>query len=130
MNTTVATPTTAIALPAIGEAFSGGIFAGITLHDDKPHALVLLPDVARDINHADATAWAEGIGGVLPSRIDAIVLFKNVRAQVETGDYYWTSEENPVNADSAFFQSFTNGNQGCAHKDFVYRARAVRRVPL
>ena len=27
-------------LPAIGEAFEGGIYAGVTLHNDAPHALV------------------------------------------------------------------------------------------
>ena len=48
----------AVALPAIGAAFSGGIFAGITLHDDKLHALVLLPDDGDDMEWPDALEFA------------------------------------------------------------------------
>ena len=48
----------AITLPAIGAEFQGGIFAGITLHDDKATALVLLPGEATDVIWKDAQAMA------------------------------------------------------------------------
>lgn len=133
MNTAVAdpitAPVTAIALPAIGEAFLGGIFAGITLHDDKPHALILLPEDGDDMEWPDALEFAAKQDGVLPSRIDMILLYKNLRAQFRKA-WYWTSEEHPVNAACAFIQSFGSGSQSYVRKDLGYRARAVRRAPI
>ena len=129
MNVAVDTPIAAISLPAIGAAFSGGIFAGITLHEDKLHALVLLPDDGEDMEWPDALEWAAKRDGVLPSRIDMLILFKNLRAQFKK-DWYWTSEENPVYADYAFIQLFGYGDQGYGRKGNDYRARAVRRVAI
>lgn len=129
MNAATETASAAIALPAIGAAFSGGIFAGITLHDDKPHALVLLPDDGEVMEWPDALEFAAKADGVLPSRIDMIVLFKNLRVQFKK-DWYWTSEEHPVHADCAFIQGFGGGGQGCSGKGYTCRARAVRRVSI
>ncbi len=119
-----------VALPAIGAAFLGGIFAGITLHDDKPHALILLPEDGDNMEWPDAQEFAAKQDGVLPSRIDMIVLHKNVRDQFNKRDWYWTSEENPSYADYAFVQYFAYGHQYGGLKDYGYRARALRRVPL
>lgn len=132
MNTATLTPTAAHAatiLPAIGAAFSGGIFAGITLHEDRPHALVLLAGDDGDMEWPDALEFAAKRDGVLPSRIDMIVLYKNLRDQFKK-DWYWTAEEHPVHADSAFVQDFGSGGQHDDHKDGDCRARAVRRVAL
>jgi len=117
------------ALPAIGAAYGGGIFAGITLHEDKLHALVLLADDGEDMEWPDALEFAAKRDGVLPSRIDMIVLYKNLRDQFRK-TWYWTSEEHPVNADYAFVQLFGGGLQGYGHKGHDCRARAVRRVAI
>ncbi len=119
-----------VALPAIGAAFLDGIFAGITLHEDKPHALILLPEDGDNMEWPDALEFAAKQDGVLPSRIDMIVLHKNVRDQFNKRDWYWTSEENPSYAGYAFIQPFANGAQNAGHKGGAYRARAVRRVAL
>jgi len=42
MNATVKAP--ALTVPAIGQPFQGGIYAGLTIHDNQPVHLVLLPD--------------------------------------------------------------------------------------
>ena len=129
MNTAVAEPITAASLPAIGAAFSGGIFAGITLHEDKLYALVLLSEDGEPMEWPDALEFAAKRDGVLPSRIDMIVLYKNLPVQFKKA-WYWTSEEHPANADFAFVQGFGNGSQSSGHKGNGYRARAVRRVAL
>jgi hypothetical protein len=80
----------------------------------------------------DALEFAERAGGVLPSRIDMLVLFKNARSEFKSGwsDWYWTTEEVPGYADYAFIQNFAYGDQFSARKGNGSRARAVRRVPL
>ena len=129
MNTAaVATPV--VALPAIGAAFHGGIFAGITLHEDKLHALILLPEESGRLEWPDAIEFAAKQDGELPSRIDALILFKNLRKEFRSSDWYWTGEENPVDAGYAFIQGFGNGYQLDDRKDGDYRARAVRRVSI
>lgn len=125
---TKSTPKQHLDLPAIGAAFEGGIFAGITLHNDQRAALVLLPG-DEEKNHANAVAWAAEQGGVLPSRIDGIVLFKNLRGEFKR-DWYWTSEEVAGDADCAWIQLFSYGGQSGGRKSYVFRCRAVRRVAI
>ena len=91
-------------------------------------ALVLLPG-DEEKPWADALAWAAEQGGVLPSRHDMLVLFRNLRAKFER-DWYWTSEEVAGDAAYAWFQDFYGGYQGSTRKSDSYRARAVRRVPI
>ena len=129
MNTAVAEPITAASLPAIGAAFSGGIFAGITLHEDKLHALVLLSEDGEPMEWPDALEFAAKRDGVLPSRIDMLVLYKNLPVQFKKV-WYWTSEVHPASADYAFIQNFGSGGQNDDHRGCGCRARAVRRVPL
>ena len=115
-----------LALPAIGQSFEGGLYAGLTLEGEQRAALVLLPGDG-EMSWKKALAWAGEQGGVLPSRIDGIVLFRNLRAEFKR-DRYWTSEEVAGYADYAWFQGFTSGDQYYARKSYGYRCRAVRRV--
>lgn len=114
--------------PAIGAELDGGLYAGLTLHDGDPHRLVLLPDDI-EANWADAKAWAEKLGGTLPSRIDALVLFQNLRKEFKA-EAYWTNQQHADGPASAWYQFFGWGLQGNGHVDLGLRARAVRRVPL
>lgn len=131
MNTATLAATTAHAatiLPAIGAAFEGGVFAGITLHEDRLHALVLLPgDVSK--YWRDAMTFAEEQDATLPPRIDMLVLYKNLPKEFKR-DWYWTSEVRPGFAVYAFVQAFAYGNQFYGHEGSDGRARAVRRVAL
>jgi len=106
----------------------GETYVGITLHDDKPHHLILLPGTERKV-WKDAVAWAKKQGGVLPSRIDMIVLFEKAKDKFE-GYWYWTGQEVAGNADCAWVAFFDDGFQSWYHKSSVYRCRAVRRVAI
>jgi len=120
-------------LPSIGSpwddaSIKGGIYAGITVHDNTPMALVLLPASAERKTWQEAREWVQLQGGELPSRFDSLVLFKNLKSEFEEA-YYWTSEE-AGNADCAWIASFGYGSQRWGHKSYGYRCRAVRRVAI
>lgn len=115
-------------LPKIGAEFKGGIYAGLTLARETALALVLIPGDEK-LNWEDATKWAEKQGGVLPSRIDALVLFQNLKAQFKE-EYYWTSEPYAPDSGFAWLQGFYHGNQSYGLKVNDSRARAVRRIAI
>ncbi len=119
----------AVSLPAIGAAYEGGIFAGPTLHEGQLHALVLLPGEAERMNWADAQAFARNQDGRLPSRIDQIVLFKNLKSEFKDA-YYWSGEQFAGNDAYAWGQCFSGGNQCNGLKGSGYRCRAVRSLPI
>lgn len=122
------TPAAVHNLPPIGSKLDDGIFAGVTLHNNEAFALVLLPG---DFNGtwAEAKDWADKEGGVLPSRIDQIVLFKNVKGEFKEA-YYWSGEQHAEGAGYAWNQSFGNGDQYWDYVSYRCRARAVRRVAI
>ena len=115
--------------PAIGARYLGGIYAGPTI-DIGPMALILLPGEYTG-TWEGARAWAaqQGEGATLPSRIDALLLLKNLKSEFQEA-YYWTDESVALNGAYAWFQSFSNGGQYYYHKGYDYRARAVRRVAI
>ena len=60
-------------LPALGQPFAGGTFAGITTQQDGTHlAVVLLPDQAIDVTLQAAMEWAKGLDAELPTRPVAV----------------------------------------------------------
>ena len=109
----------------------GEIYAGISLHQGKPCHLVMLPGHAI-LNHAAATSWAKERGGELPNRVDALVICENpkTRKAIGSNGWMWTSQTYVHYDAYAWIQSFSHGVQYDGRKDFNYRARAVRRVPL
>jgi hypothetical protein len=115
-------------LPAIGAAYEGGIFAGITTDGAQAYALVLLPG-DEELKFKDANEWAAKQGGVLPSRIDQLVLFQNLKAEFQPR-WYWSSEQCVGLAAYAWCQGFNYGNQTSTHEDCGLRARAVRRLVI
>jgi hypothetical protein len=119
----------AVETPAIGAEFNGGVYAGVTVHDNRPHHLVLLPGEAQDLNWSDAVRWAESQGGYLPSRFDQLVLFRNLKSEFAE-EIYWSGEEYAGLAEFAWGQGFGGGDQDYWHKGSKYRARAVRRVAI
>ena len=92
---------------------------------DASYHLILLPGDAEDINFADATAWAKGQGGELPTRREQSLLFANCKDQFDERSY-WSSEE--YSAGGAWYQSFISVIQGSLPKFSELRARAVRRL--
>jgi len=115
-------------LPKIGEEFHGGKFSGVTLDGDQLAALVLL---LGDFNGTfeEAKDWADKEDGVLPSRHDQLVLFKNMKGEFKEA-YYWSGEQRAGAAGCAWSQGFGYGDQSWYAVSYRYRARAVRRIPI
>jgi len=111
-----------------GTQYRGGQYAGLTIHDNAPHELILLPGEFNGVWN-DAIAWAEQQGGVLPSRFDALMLFTNLKDEFKSA-WHWTADEYAGDAGYAWIQGFDNGGQSSFRKSGRYRARAVRRVPI
>lgn len=117
-------------LPAIGQPFQGGIFAGVSRGEDgQPDApLILLPDRPKvKLTWADAKAWAEGLGdgARLPTRFESALLYAHLHNQMNTDDYHWTNT--PDSDGDVWVQHFDSGYQGSIHKDNELLAVAVRR---
>lgn len=108
----------------------GELYAGLATDIDGKtvHHVVLLPgDVQK--NWTDAKAWAASIGGELPTRTEALLLFHTQRAEFQR-TWYWTSQQHADGPQFAWCQDFDWGDQGYSGLSFECRARAVRRVPL
>lgn len=108
----------------------GELYAGILLgqNGEPDQHIILLPgDECK--NWQDATAWAESIGGSLPTRREQSLLFANLKDQFKK-DWYWSSETHAENNDYAWCQYFTSGNQSYDRKSYGIRARAVRRLVI
>jgi|GEM_PF-1403772 len=116
-------------LPAIGAEYGGGMFAGITVHENAPAALVLLPGSRENVIWSDAKQWAGEQGGELPSRFDQLALFKNLKREF-AGEWYWSGEQSAGTAYYAWAQGFHYGDQLYYRKDLKVRARAVRRLVI
>lgn len=115
-------------LPAIGSDLDGGIFAGLTTKPDGTHcAVVLLPDAGTNLTWTKAKAWAKKLGGELPSRPVAALLFANVKSALQPR-WHWTGDE--LDASYAWGCYFGNGNQHGDHKSSEGGAVAVRQIPL
>lgn len=113
----------------IGSEIEGGKFAGVTLHEEAPYELVLLPGEAEKVTFEEAEKWAAAQGGVLPSRFDQLVLLKNMKSEFK-GEWYWSSERSAGDAGYAWGQYFGHGGQTCSGVSYRGRARAVRRIPI
>ena len=115
-------------LPALGESFEGGIFAGIITSKDGTHsAIVRLPENGTKLTWKKALTWATKQGGELPTRPVAALLFANVKASLPSS-WHWTSEE--FDASYAWYCGFGHGLQYFDIKSCEGSAVAVRLIPL
>jgi hypothetical protein len=121
--------------PGIGEIWElhGGIYAGISRGlDGQPDAHLVLLEVRpdSDLNWADATKWAEGLGcgARLPTRFESALLYANLQDKLDTEKWHWTGTQ--YSDHYAFFQNFNNGTQYGSLKSAGGRARAVRRLEI
>jgi hypothetical protein len=121
-----ATPVHTSALQLFGAAYQGGLYAGLTIDDNAPAELILLPGEFNG-NWKDAGAWAKDQGGVLPSRVDALILLHNLPGEFRK-EAYWTATQPAAGPDYAWYQGFSYGYQSDSHIDIKLRARAVRRL--
>ena len=123
------TPNPIALLPAVGAAYEGGLFAGLTTDKEGRHfAVALLPDKPEKLlPWKKAMEWAASVNGMLPTRPVAALLFANAKDQFEP-DWHWTSEA--FDGSCAWFQYFFSGGQYNYHKSYEGSARAVRLIQL
>lgn len=115
-------------LPPLGEPLAGGAFAGIVTQPDGTHvAVVLLPDLGEGLSHSAAVAWARELGGQLPTRPIAALLFANCKPHLQPG-WHWCLETE--GASYAWYCYFLNGGQYDGHESFKGAAVAVRLIPV
>lgn len=117
------------AFPAIGDACDGGLYAGLTLHNNQPQRLILLPEDAEPMKWKYARAWAQKQGAELPTRMDQLVLWQNLKAQFQS-TAYWSAEQSAGAEGYAWCQGFDFGLQTSSTITIKLRARAVRRIPI
>lgn len=96
--------------------------------------LILLPGDADHAPHAKQAKWAKSIGGELPNKLEAMMLFVHAKDQFQDAAY-WTGETfiDPDDEDDdawAWYQGFGDGRQDYNRKNDALRARAVRRLVL
>ena len=120
---------TTTASTAIGDAFAGGIYAGISCGVDgaPDQRLVLLPGEAVDVDWEAACAFAASVGGELPTRAEQTLLYANLKDQFQPR-WYWSSEQ--AGPSRAWSQLFSGGYQYDGYRSYEGRARAVRRLPI
>ena len=115
-------------LPAIGKPLDGGHFAGITTNSKGQHyAVALLPEQGSDLTHAKAKAWAKKLGGELPTRPVAAMLFANLKKLLRE-EWHWTADTQ--GASYAWCCTFNNGLQSDDLKSCEGLAVAVRLIPI
>jgi len=109
----------------------GEHYAGIILgKDGQPdHHLILLPGQASDVTFAQAQEFVTKAGGELPTRREQSLLYANLKEEFEER-WYWSGEQHASSSVCAWGQKFSNGDQYTNHKDYEYRARAVRRLVI
>ena len=125
------------ALPQLGQPLDGGTFRGVITDRDGTHHAVVLLDVKPDSRMAwkDAKAWADGVGGRLPSRPVAALLYANAKELFEA-TWYWTADElhadtgDEDDASYAWGCHFSLGIQSSLRKGASCAAVAVRLIPL
>ena len=122
-------PITLASLPALKQPLEGGRFCGVITTPDGQHcAVVLLEDRPTErLAWKKAGEWATSIGGRLPSRPIAALLYSLARDLI-AADWYWTDE--PEDDDFAWYCNFGNGSQSCLRQDGKGAAVAVRMIPL
>ena len=111
---------------APGERYAGIVIGNGTEPD---YHLILLPGDEEDVTWAAAREWAEGRGGILPTRREQSLLIANLKSEFE-GAYYWSGEQHESNSGWAWCQGFSVGHQRSSGKNDELRARAVRRLIL
>lgn len=113
-------------LPSVGQPLNGSTFVGIASVEDKPVAVVLLPDRATPGRHwRHAMAWAKELHAELPSPQIAAML---AHVNIPKPRLCWLSEL--VGSATARFIDYSTGAQHQAGIMSEHYAIAVRLVNL
>jgi len=124
-------------LPKLGQPLDAGTFQGVITTKDGTHCAVVLLDAKPDsrLDWKAANAWAESVGGTLPTRPVAALLYANAKPQFQPA-WHWTSESleadtgDEQDASYAWYCYFGSGTQDYDHKSAKGAAVAVRLIHL
>lgn len=125
------------ALPPFGQPPDEGTFRGIITTKDGTHMAVVLLDAKPKgrMTWKKAVDWADSVGGALPSRPVAALLYANAKGLFDP-TWYWTSDSleadtgDEGDASYAWYCYFIYGDQRYYHKSAEGAAVAVRLIPL
>jgi hypothetical protein len=121
----------ASALPEIGQPLVAidGIYAGVSSSREQPHYVLVLLNAkpSERLTWDEAIEWAKSVGGELPTRPEAAMLFANVPDEFEKR-WHWTSTQ--YSDAGAWTQYFNYGYQRADFKSYEGWARAVRRFDV
>lgn len=123
----------AIPLPRIHSQFAGGEVMGVVMGENGAPDYLLIDlgvEPEKDLTWDEAKVWAASVGGELPTRREQAVMFGNRAEGQFKARWYWSGEQHATEPAWAWCQNFDYGLQYNVHKDYHYRARAVRRVPF
>ena len=115
-----------LALPTLeaGETYVATLFDAA---NGKGYHLILLPGDNGQADWDTHAAWAQSIGGELPTRLELSLLYAQCKSLFEEAAY-WADECSE--SGWAWYQDFYYGFQDYDHKSGELRARAVRRLPI
>lgn len=123
-------PTRLLRIPAVEiELRAGERYAGAVLDHEGfvTHYVILMPQRPNQrLAWPGAMAWAQSVGGDLPSRQEQSLLFANCQPHIEA-DWYWSREVHEDDGDHAWCCGFTSG-QGYYRQYDKGAAVAVRRL--
>lgn len=125
------------ALPPLGQPLDEGTFHGVITTKDGTHMAVVLLDAKPKgrMTWKKAQAWAESVGGALPSRPVAALLYANAKGLFDP-TWYWTSDSLEIDtgdeddASYAWGCGFDGGSQGNGLKSAEGAAVAGLLIPL
>ena len=115
-----------LALPTLeaGETYVTTLFDAA---NGKGYHLILLPGDNDPADWDTQAAWAQSIGGELPTRVEQSLLYAQCKSLFEEVAY-WSSDCSE--SGWAWGQIFSYGGQFSYRKSAEFRARAVRRLPI
>jgi len=115
-----------LAMPTLeaGETYVATLFDAA---NGKGYHLILLPGDNDPSDWDTQAAWAQSIGGELPTRLELSLLYAKCKSLFEEVAYW--ADDCPESG-WAWYQSFHYGHQFTSHRGNELRARAVRRLPI
>ncbi|MBK8916398.1 MAG: DUF1566 domain-containing protein [Phycisphaerales bacterium] len=76
---------------------------------------MLLPAESPGVTWQEAIDWAKSVGGELPTRFEAALLYANVRDKIDPDYWYWTGTPLAGDERYAWGQYFSYGYQYYDH---------------
>ena len=119
----------ALGLPQIGDEYEGGLYGGLTIFNNTPQKLIVLPGEFDPGNWQAYLDWCKQHDGEWMSRVDGLLLYQRLKKEFKDASY-WTGEQCPLDPVYASVQNFGYGTQDWGLKGLSFRGRAVRRLPL